>query len=54
MRAWLFGTLMLDHNETLRVSVDNEVQAVGLMLHDLGANHKPRCAVRDLGPALRG
>ncbi|KAK4237954.1 hypothetical protein C8A03DRAFT_44240 [Achaetomium macrosporum] len=39
MRAWLFGTLLLDHNETLRASVDEEIQAVGLMLHDLGANH---------------
>ena len=39
MRAWLFGTLMLDHNETLRVFVDEEVQAVALILHDLGANH---------------
>lgn len=39
MRAWLFGTLLLDHNSTLRVSVDEEVHAVALMLHDLGANH---------------
>jgi hypothetical protein len=39
MRAWLFGTLLLDHNATLRASVDEEVHAVGLMLHDLGANH---------------
>ncbi|KAL2137748.1 hypothetical protein VTI28DRAFT_8388 [Corynascus sepedonium] len=39
VRAWLFGTLLLDHNETLRAVVDEEVQAVGLLLHDLGANH---------------
>ncbi|KAK0705840.1 hypothetical protein B0T21DRAFT_298997 [Apiosordaria backusii] len=39
MRSWLFGTLLLDHNATLRALVDEEVHAIGLMLHDLGANH---------------
>ncbi|KAK3987393.1 hypothetical protein QBC44DRAFT_246090 [Cladorrhinum sp. PSN332] len=39
MRAWLFGTLHLSHNATLRAVVDEEVHAIGLMLHDLGANH---------------
>ncbi|KAK4163757.1 hypothetical protein QBC43DRAFT_344981 [Cladorrhinum sp. PSN259] len=39
MRSWLFGTLFLDHNATIRALVDEEVNAVGLMLHDLGANH---------------
>jgi hypothetical protein len=36
MRAWLWGALILKHNETLRASVDEEVHAVALMLHDLG------------------
>ncbi|KAK3292722.1 uncharacterized protein B0H64DRAFT_419909 [Chaetomium fimeti] len=39
MRAWLFGALHLSHNATLAAAVDEEVHAVGLMLHDLGANH---------------
>ncbi|KAK4042290.1 hypothetical protein C8A01DRAFT_44673 [Parachaetomium inaequale] len=37
MRAWLWGALILKHNETLRASVDEEVQAIALVLHDLGA-----------------
>ncbi|KAI1849379.1 hypothetical protein JX266_004874 [Neoarthrinium moseri] len=36
MRCWLFGTLILTHNETLAASVDPEVHAVSVLLHDLG------------------
>ena len=39
MQSWLFGTLFLKHNATMREVVDEEVNAIGLMLHDLGANH---------------
>ncbi|KAH6843020.1 hypothetical protein B0I37DRAFT_383488 [Chaetomium sp. MPI-CAGE-AT-0009] len=39
MRAWLLGALHLSHNATLAAAVDEEVHALGLMLHDLGANH---------------
>ncbi|KAH6640562.1 hypothetical protein F5144DRAFT_560856 [Chaetomium tenue] len=39
MRAWLFGVLHLSHNATLAAAVDEEVHALGLLLHDLGANH---------------
>jgi hypothetical protein len=39
IRAWLFGTLHLSHNASLAAVVDEEVHALGLMLHDLGANH---------------
>jgi hypothetical protein len=45
MRAWLFGALMLEHNETLRVSVDEEIQAIALVLHDLGADHTPNSTI---------
>ncbi|KAF4445851.1 hypothetical protein FALBO_17145 [Fusarium albosuccineum] len=36
MRSWLYGALMLDANETLSQSVDPEVHAVAVLLHDLG------------------
>ncbi|KAK4442359.1 hypothetical protein QBC34DRAFT_313315 [Podospora aff. communis PSN243] len=36
VRSCLFGALILTHNDTLRSSVDEEVQAVALVLHDLG------------------
>ncbi len=39
MRCWLLGALHLSHNDTLRSQVDEEVHAIGLMLHDLGTNH---------------
>lgn len=41
VRSWLFGTLILSHNETLRRSVDPEVQAVAAILHDLGWDQTP-------------
>ncbi|KAK3368733.1 hypothetical protein B0H63DRAFT_80781 [Podospora didyma] len=41
MRTWLFGTLMVNNNATLRNLVDPEVQAVSLLLHDLGFDRTP-------------
>ncbi|KAK0651005.1 hypothetical protein B0T16DRAFT_403004 [Cercophora newfieldiana] len=41
MRTWLFGTLMVSNNATLAGLVDAEVQAVSLLLHDLGADRSP-------------
>ncbi|KAK0708663.1 hypothetical protein B0H67DRAFT_603524 [Lasiosphaeris hirsuta] len=41
MRTWLFGTLMVANNATLRALVDPEVQAVSLLLHDLGFDRTP-------------
>ncbi|KAK1759077.1 hypothetical protein QBC47DRAFT_436604 [Echria macrotheca] len=41
MRSWLFGTLILSHNTTLASMVDPEVQAVSLLLHDLGFDRTP-------------
>jgi hypothetical protein len=36
MRTWLFGALVVNHNTTLKETVDLEVHAIGSMLHDLG------------------
>ncbi|RYP57457.1 hypothetical protein DL769_009462 [Monosporascus sp. CRB-8-3] len=36
MRSWLFGTLIVQHNDTLACAVDPEVHAVATLLHDLG------------------
>ncbi|KAH8886595.1 hypothetical protein GQ53DRAFT_784867 [Thozetella sp. PMI_491] len=36
MRTWLFGALVMNHNTTLKQTVDLEVHAIGSMLHDLG------------------
>ncbi|KAK3298094.1 uncharacterized protein B0H64DRAFT_358369 [Chaetomium fimeti] len=36
MRSWLFGALVIHHNETLRATIDLEVHAVAALLHDLG------------------
>ncbi|GAB1313726.1 hypothetical protein MFIFM68171_03936 [Madurella fahalii] len=36
MRSWLFGALVIQHNETLREAIDLEVHAVATILHDLG------------------
>ncbi|KAB5540552.1 hypothetical protein GE09DRAFT_260142 [Coniochaeta sp. 2T2.1] len=36
MRSWLFGSLLLHHNATLAATVDEEVHAVAIILHDLG------------------
>ncbi|KXX74759.1 hypothetical protein MMYC01_209287 [Madurella mycetomatis] len=36
MRSWLLGTLLIQHNETLRETIDLEVHAIATILHDLG------------------
>ncbi|KAL2184724.1 hypothetical protein L209DRAFT_755562 [Thermothelomyces heterothallicus CBS 203.75] len=36
VRSWLFGALVVQHNETLRATIDPEVHAVAALLHDLG------------------
>jgi hypothetical protein len=45
MRCWLFGTLMLQHNNTLQSLVDAEVHAVSLILHDLGFDRAPNSTI---------
>ncbi|ORY59279.1 uncharacterized protein BCR38DRAFT_460575 [Pseudomassariella vexata] len=45
MRAWLFGSLIIAGNETLRNSVDIEVQAVSALLHDLGWSMAPNSTI---------
>ncbi|KAI1773314.1 hypothetical protein F4818DRAFT_423877 [Hypoxylon cercidicola] len=45
MRAWLFGSLIIAANETLRNTVDIEVQAVSALLHDLGWDMTPNSTV---------
>ncbi|KAK4223420.1 hypothetical protein QBC38DRAFT_487716 [Podospora fimiseda] len=41
MRSWLFGVLLISHNETLRRTIDLEVHAVAALLHDLGWDKSP-------------
>ncbi|KAK3937695.1 hypothetical protein QBC46DRAFT_319072 [Diplogelasinospora grovesii] len=41
VRSWLFGTLMIANNATLRESVDLEVHAIAAILHDLGWDQTP-------------
>ncbi|KAI0395833.1 hypothetical protein F5Y17DRAFT_178894 [Xylariaceae sp. FL0594] len=41
MRGWLYGTLILAHNETLRRAVDAEAHALAAILHDLGWDQTP-------------
>ncbi|XXH01758.1 hypothetical protein Hte_008119 [Hypoxylon texense] len=48
MRAWLFGSLIIAANETLRNSVDIEIQAVSALLHDLGWDMTPNSTVTSL------
>lgn len=36
MRSWLFGALIVNHNETLSQTVDLEAHAVAALMHDLG------------------
>jgi hypothetical protein len=45
MRSWLFGTLMLEHNNTLQSIVDPEVHAVAILLHDLGFDRTPNSTI---------
>ncbi|KAI1371229.1 hypothetical protein F4677DRAFT_464479 [Hypoxylon crocopeplum] len=48
MRAWLFGSLIVAANETLKNSVDIEIQAVGALLHDLGWDMAPDSPITTL------
>ncbi|KAI0886738.1 uncharacterized protein GGS22DRAFT_158577 [Annulohypoxylon maeteangense] len=48
MRSWLYGSLIINANETLKNSVDIEVQAVGALLHDLGWDTSPNSPVYTL------
>ncbi|CAH0028186.1 unnamed protein product [Clonostachys rhizophaga] len=41
MRSWLFGTLIIDHNATLRESADLEVHAIAALMHDIGWDPTP-------------
>ncbi|KAI1086547.1 hypothetical protein F5B19DRAFT_478836 [Rostrohypoxylon terebratum] len=45
MRSWLFGSIIINANETLKNTVDIEVQAVGAILHDLGWDTSPNSPV---------
>ncbi|KXX82079.1 hypothetical protein MMYC01_201567 [Madurella mycetomatis] len=45
MRSWLFGALALQHNDTLRGLVDEEVHAVAALLHDLGFERDPNSTI---------
>jgi hypothetical protein len=48
MRCWLFGTLVLQHNNTLKSLVDPEVHDVSLILHDLGFDRAPNSTISTL------
>ncbi|OIW32366.1 hypothetical protein CONLIGDRAFT_642090 [Coniochaeta ligniaria NRRL 30616] len=41
MRSWLYGTLLLTHNDTLSATVDLEIHAIAILLHDLGFDQAP-------------
>ncbi|CAH0058308.1 unnamed protein product [Clonostachys solani] len=41
MRTWLYGALIINSNATLKRSVDLEVHAVAVLLHDLGWDQTP-------------
>ncbi|RYP69455.1 hypothetical protein DL771_006107 [Monosporascus sp. 5C6A] len=41
MRSLLFGTLIIQHNETLASTVDPEAHAVATLMHDLGWDRRP-------------
>lgn len=45
MRSWLFGTLIVSHNATLAKLIDPEVQAVSILLHDLGFDRTPGSSI---------
>ncbi|KAK0648417.1 hypothetical protein B0T16DRAFT_455895 [Cercophora newfieldiana] len=45
MRTWLLGTLMVTNNATLATLVDPEVQAVSLLLHDIGFDQSPNSPI---------
>ncbi|KAI0120157.1 hypothetical protein GGR51DRAFT_12760 [Nemania sp. FL0031] len=41
VRGWLYGTLIIAHNDTLRATVDAEAHALAAILHDLGWDQTP-------------
>ncbi|KAI3335852.1 hypothetical protein F4824DRAFT_510709 [Ustulina deusta] len=41
VRGWLYGTLIISHNDTLRATVDAEAHAMAAILHDLGWDQTP-------------
>ncbi|KAI1119386.1 hypothetical protein F5Y14DRAFT_395100 [Nemania sp. NC0429] len=41
IRGWLYGVLVLNHNHTLKATVDIEAHAVACLLHDLGWDQTP-------------
>lgn len=41
VRSWLFGSQIIANNETLKNTIDIEVQAVAAILHDLGWDQTP-------------
>lgn len=45
MRSWLFNTLMISHNATLSRLIDPEVQAIAILLHDLGFDRNPQSRI---------
>ncbi|KAI1385513.1 uncharacterized protein F4822DRAFT_413273 [Hypoxylon trugodes] len=45
IRSWIFGSLIIAGNETLKNTVDIEVQAVAAILHDLGWDQTPNSEV---------
>ncbi|KAI0531998.1 hypothetical protein GGR58DRAFT_201628 [Xylaria digitata] len=45
VRGWLFGSLIIAHNSTLRATVDAEAHAVAAILHDLGWDQTPNSTV---------
>jgi len=45
MRSWLFATLMVSHNATLSRLIDPEVQAISILLHDLGFDRDPHSKI---------
>ncbi|KAH8890532.1 hypothetical protein GQ53DRAFT_650439 [Thozetella sp. PMI_491] len=47
MRTWLFGALILKHNDTLSQTADFEAHAVSALLHDLGLTQNPQFVTSD-------
>jgi hypothetical protein len=45
MRSWLFGILLLQHNDTLNAQVDPEVHAVAAILRDVGLDRTPNSPI---------
>ncbi|KAI0968630.1 hypothetical protein F4678DRAFT_442362 [Xylaria arbuscula] len=45
VRSWLYGTLIISHNDTLQATVDAEAHALAAILHDLGWDETPNSPV---------